>query len=56
MPETFISQEALHLPLFVLNATILALLDIRKATNARAMIRTFTAFPHQALDLLIKPL
>lgn len=42
--------------LALLNATILALFDIRKVSNARAMIRTFAAFPDQALDLLIKPL
>lgn len=42
--------------LALLNATILALFDIRKVTNARAMLRTFAAFPEQALDLLIKPL
>ena len=42
--------------LALLNATILALFDFRKVKNARAMIRTFAAFPDQALDLLIKPL
>ena len=33
--------------LALLNATILALFDIRKVTNARAIIRTFAAFPGQ---------
>lgn len=44
------------LVLALLNATILALFDFKQVTNARAMIRTFAAFPDQALDLLIKPL
>lgn len=42
--------------LALLNATILAIFDIRQVKNARAMLRTFDAFPDQALDLLIKPL
>lgn len=42
--------------LAVLNATILALFDIRKVTNAGAMLRTFAAFPGQALELHSKPL
>jgi predicted transposase YbfD/YdcC len=42
--------------LALLNATILAIFDIRKVKNARAMIRTFAAFPDQALSLLNNPL
>jgi hypothetical protein len=37
--------------LALLNTTILAIFDIHKVTYARAMIRTFAAFPDQALAL-----
>lgn len=40
----------------VLNSLILALFDYRKVSNARAAIRTFAAYPEQALALLTKPL
>jgi predicted transposase YbfD/YdcC len=42
--------------LAVLNSAILALLDHCQVTNARRAIRTFTAFPDQALALLTQPL
>lgn len=42
--------------LAVLNSLILAIFDYRNVTNARAAIRTFAAFPEQALALLIQPL
>jgi len=42
--------------LSVLNSAILALLDLRKVENARAALRTFAAFPEQALALLLQPL
>ena len=42
--------------LAVLNSLILAIFDYRKETNARAAIRTFAAFPDQALALLTQPL
>ena len=40
----------------VLNSAILALLDYCQVTNARLAIRTFAAFPEQALALLTHPL
>lgn len=42
--------------LAVLNAMILAIFDYRKVKNARSAIRTFDAFPDQALALLTQPL
>ena len=42
--------------LAVLNSAILALLDYCQVTNARLAIRTFAAFPEQALALLTHPL
>lgn len=42
--------------LAVLNSAILALLDHCHVTNARRAIRTFAAFPEQALALLTHPL
>ncbi len=42
--------------LSVLNSAILALLDYCQVTNVRSAIRTFAAFPEQALALLIQPL
>jgi predicted transposase YbfD/YdcC len=42
--------------LAVLNSAILALLDHHNVTNARTAIRTFAAFPEQALALLTQPL
>lgn len=42
--------------LAVLNSAILALLDHCQVTNARTAIRTFAAFPEQALALLTQPL
>lgn len=42
--------------LAVLNTTILALLDHCQVTNARTALRTFAAFPDQALALLNQPL
>lgn len=42
--------------LAVLNSAILALLDHCKLTNARRAMRTFAAFPQQALALLTQPL
>ena len=42
--------------LAVLNSAILALLDHCQFTNARTAIRTFAAFPAQALALLTQPL
>ena len=42
--------------LAVLNSLILALFDHLKLTNARKAMRTFAAFPHQALALLTQPL
>jgi len=42
--------------LAVLNSAILALLDYRRVTNTRQAIRTFAAFPEQALALLTHPL
>lgn len=42
--------------LAVLNSAILALLDHCQVTNVRMAIRTFAAFPQQALALLTQPL
>jgi predicted transposase YbfD/YdcC len=42
--------------LAVLNTAILALLDHCQVTNARTAMRTFAAFPEQALALLTQPL
>jgi len=42
--------------LAVLNSLILAIFDYRNITNARAAIRTFSAFPERALSLLTKPI
>lgn len=42
--------------LAVLNSAILALLDHCHLTNARMALRTFAAYPEQALALLIHPL
>ena len=42
--------------LAVLNSALLARLDHCHVTNARLAIRTFAAFPEQALALLTHPL
>jgi predicted transposase YbfD/YdcC len=42
--------------LAVLNSLILALFDLHNVANARVAIRTFAAFPEQALALLTQPL
>ena len=51
-----VRESQVALILAVLNAAILALFDYCKVTNARQAIRTFAAFPDQALALLTNPL
>lgn len=51
-----VRQPPVAIILAVLNSAILALLDHCQVTNARMAIRTFAAFPDQALTLLTQPL